>query len=205
MRFPNLILSVLTTFVLTIPTHATAQNGLEQQLGPLAGIVELGDDGTWNMQSQGGWFTMTNTSAPGAVTYWYSRPSEAEGASYRVDLNVFVQPGSADTSYVGYLFNWRAGDSYMGVLLGSDGGSYFLVRNQDGFNLNPVNTDTALPKGDGTDQITAIVNGGTARFEVNGSMLVEFQNSQPFPPNMGIIGVGAGTMGYTNYRVTPGS
>lgn len=178
---------------------AWAQTALEPKLGPLAGFVELGDDGTWVASDEQGWFMLRNTRDPGAVTYYWAEPRAATQGAYRINLNLALRPLGSDKVFSGVLFNYRSGQNYMGVLLGSDGGTYFVVRDETGFNLQPV--DGPPVRGDGTDVIAARVQGGQAQFTLNGARLLAMENAQPFSGQLGIIAVGAGQFGFNEFSV----
>lgn len=196
-RFNPLVLSI-GLLVATV-TGLGAQTALERQLGPLAGFVEMGQDETWSAASEQGWFMLRNTSDPGAVRYYWVEPPQTSAGAYRINLNLALRPLAEAPVFGGVLFNFRSGSNYMGVLIGSDGGAYVLVRNDNGFNLQPV--DGPRPRGDGSDIIAATVQGGRAQFTLNGDTLLSMENDRAFSPQLGILAVGAGQFGYTDFAV----
>ena len=187
-----------------LPGAAPAQDELARHLGPLAGIVDLGNDGTWEAAVEGGWFTLANESDPGAVTYYWVEADEAASGRYEAGMTLVLRAEGGGTSYAGMLFNYRAGDQYLGIVVGSDGGTYAIIRTPEGFNLQPATAEGVTVRGDGSDVLTATVDGGLARFALNGATILEISNSQNFSTQLGIIAVGTGLFGFTGFRVTAG-
>ena len=186
--------------LLALAAPAPAQD-LSPHLGPLADVVELGDDGTWVAGEQGGWFTLSNQRDPGAVTYYWVATPATSGA-YRAAMNLVVQGGTDGPAYAGFLFNYRAGDRSLGIVVDADGGTHAIIRTPEGFDVQRIEGEAAA-RGDGSDMLTATVSTGSARFELNGALLAEIQGDGPFSPNLGIIAVGTGLFGFTRFDIVP--
>lgn len=198
-RLKPMVLGI--ALLVSMAPNLSAQTALEKQLGPLAGFVEMGQDKVWSAASEQGWFMLRNTTDPGAVRYYWVEPQQTSSGSYRINLNLALRPMGDDPVFGGVMFNFRSGSNYMGVLIGSDGGAYVLVRNDNGFNLQPV--DGPRPRGDGSDIIAANVQGGRAQFTLNGDTLLSMENDRAFSGQLGILAVGAGQFGYTDFSVDP--
>lgn len=187
--------------LLALAAPAPAQD-LAPHLGPLAGVVELGDDGTWVAEVQGGWFTLSNRRDPGAVTYYWIGTPATEAGTYRAAMNLVVQGGDDGPAHAGFLFNFRAGDRYLGIVIGGQGETHVILRSPEGFDMQPVEAQTP-PRGDGSDMLTATVDGATARFDLNGERLLEIEGDGTFSPRVGIIAVGTGLFGFTGFDIAP--
>ena len=174
---------------------------MEQHLGPLASLPELGFDGTWEMADENGWFRMSNTTDPGAITYFWYGADQVVAAPFRVALNVAIRGVGDDPSDAGILFNYRAGDQYLAYTIGNDNSVNVFIRTPDGLDVQTLPDVSA--KGDGTDLLSVMIDGTDASLELNGTFLFKVQGSQPMSPNIGILASGSAHVGVTNLALTP--
>ena len=108
------------------PLAAVAQSDLDRHLGPVAGFVQLGQNGAWTSSADANWYTLNNEDAYGEVQYfWASQPS-LEGRDFTLSTNLFTRTDKKDVSHAGLLFHYRDGQRYLAVTIASDGGAYIL-------------------------------------------------------------------------------
>ncbi|GEM_PF-4690377 len=182
-------------------TPAWSQSQLERHLGPLADIVKPGRSGPWDAYANNDWFMMSNTSQAGDIQYYWLERRQTS-ADYRISANIAVRASGREIAYGGLLFNFKQGPEYFGITIGSDKSATFLLRHKDGFETKAAEGITA--RGDGSDILTITVTGPTARFDLNGEKLFELNSRNGFSNKTGIIAVGEGNFGFTNYAIENG-
>lgn len=174
---------------------ALAQAPLDKHLGPIAGFVELGTSGAWTAAADENWFTLSNAGDLGAIRYvWASQP-DAEGRDFKLQSYAYTQPAEGDLSHAGLLFNFHAGDRYMAITIGSDGGGYIFVRTPDGLQSNRA--ENVRAKLDGSDLLSLEVIGGEVTTRLNGEVMFRIQIDPGPTRNMGVFAAGAGTAAFT--------
>ncbi len=173
---------------------------MQAHIGPLKDVVELGQDGDWMLEDKGGWFTLTNADSAGAIRYYWMEIPESHGPDYVASMNVVAQTDVVDNpSFAGMIFNYVANDRYMGVAIGTDGGGYLFIRTPEGFNTHRA--DNATARNDGSDLLSAHVNGNKVRFELNGGTLFSIDSPDGFSSKLGVMAIGQGLFGFTGFTV----
>ena len=173
---------------------------MQAHLGPLEGVVELGQDGEWTLEDKGGWFTLTNTNAPNAIKYYWMGVPDSQGPDYVVSLNLVAQSDDGQNpSFAGLIFNYRANDRYMGVTIGTDGGGYIFIRTPEGFDTHRAQNIQA--RNDGSDVMRAQVSGNKVRFELNGDTMFSIDSPDGFSPKLGVMAIGTGQFGFTGLTI----
>ena len=102
------VISILAALLFAFGASPTLAE-MERHLGPLASLVELGDDGTWEAADDGGWFRMTNQTDPGAVRYFWMEADQGSNAPLRIAVNIAVRTIGGSPADAGLLFNYRSG------------------------------------------------------------------------------------------------
>lgn len=193
------ILITLTVAIIALP--AWSQQQLQKHLGPLTGIVQLGQNGPWNAASDQNWFILSNTTKPGDIQYyWLDRRQNS--ANYQMSTKVAVRATGRDVSYGGLLFNFRDGPEYFGITVGSDRSATVFVRHQNG--IETQSAEGILARGDGSDVLTVTVIKTTVRFDLNNEKLFEISSQNGFSSKMGIFAVGTGSFGFTGFNIIDG-
>jgi len=173
---------------------------MQAHIGPLKDVVELGQDGEWTLEDKGGWFTMTNTDAPGAIRYYWIELRDNQGPDYVASMNVVAQTDVAENpSFAGMIFNYKAKDRYMGVAIGTNGGGYIFIRTPDGFDTHRAKNVEA--RNDGSDMLRAHVTATKVRFELNGDTMFSIDSPDGFSPKLGVLAIGQGQFGFTGLSV----
>lgn len=195
-NFPVYILAIASFLILGSPAFAQ----LEKHLGPLAPGVELGSDGVWDAVDDGGWFRLTNEREPNSLTYfWASEVSDA--AAFRISTYVAVRPLGGNVADGGIMFNRRDSDNYMGYTLADDNSLNLFVRSPDGLDVQPL--PDAQARGDGTDQLSVVIDGNDASLELNGEFLFKVESTGRMARTAGILAAGTAHVGFTGFRIEP--
>lgn len=197
--FKSILAAAVASALLTF-SPLPVQADMVAHVGPLNGLIELGQNGEWTLEDKGGWFTMTNADAPGAIKYFWMEVPESQGADYVISLNVVAQSdGGEKPSFAGLIFNYKANDRYMGVTIGSDGGGYLFIRSPEGFKTHRA--EKAVARNDGSDMIRAHVTDKKVRFELNGETMYNIESPDGFSPKLGVMAIGQGLFGFTGFTV----
>ena len=187
------IISLL--LAVAMATFAHAQSALDRHLGPIAQYVQLGQDGAWNSEAGDNWYTLTNNGDIGAIQYFWASQPNLEGRDFNVRTYAFTKAADGDLSHAGILFNYREGNRYMAVTVGSDGGGYIFVRTPEGFNVNKAEGVTA--KLDGSDLLELSVAGEQVSTFLNGALMFKINIGNGPSRNFGIFAAGSGTAAFT--------
>lgn len=191
--------AILAFLAPSLPVKLTAQNGLEPHLGPLAGVVQLGTEGSWTSTAQQGWFTLTNERAPGAIKYFWTENEALAGQSYRVSVNVFSTSDEA-RSHAGILFNHRGNDQYMAVTIATNGSANILIRTpSDGVRITAA--ENVQPRLDGTDILALEVSATEVRSTLNGETMFTIDLPGGAAPRFGILAWDVGVAAFTGLKL----
>lgn len=192
--FPSLVLGL----VLSLPNLSAAQAGLEKHLGPIAQVVELGQSGAWYAEANEDWFILSNEDAPGSIQYFWGGLQAMVGRDYSVSVNLYTE-GFDDRSLAGLIFNRRAGDRYMAIMVASDGTAEIIVRTPEGFNTNIAPGVQA--RLDGSDVLMLSVSGEMAETFLNGEKLFGVEIGGGPVPNIGVIAINTGLAAFTDFQL----
>ncbi len=198
MRFIHLIFTCL--FIMLQGGTPLAAQGLSKHLGPLAGLVELGQDGAWTTSVEGGWFNMANSSDANSLRYYITDFPELNGGKRQVQVNAVLRGLGQDVSYAGVVFDWKSHSEYFAFLIGSDGSVMAVERTADGVQTYPAE-DGIRARLDGSDVITLSETPTQVEMFLNGASVFVTDSENGFSRNYGVVAVGTGRFAYTGFSV----
>lgn len=177
--------------------HARAE--VETHLGPLAEVVDLGDDGTWNAGLLGGWFMLTNRSDPNALRFYHVTRSDLAGGERILRVNVAVRADGPNRVFGGIIFDYEENGSYFGFTIASDGKAVLLVRDKDG--LQSFDAENAAARLDGSDILEVRSVGRKATFHLNDALVFEVETGAAAGNSLGILAAGQGRFGFDKLTI----
>ncbi len=190
-RSRGLMLSAIYAFFL-LSTSAVAD------IGRLKQVVDIGDSDGWNGRLESGTYWLENAQEPGAIRYYHTSYTPAEGGQREISVNVRVQADDPQAR-AGLLYGYDAETrSYYLILLGPKGQFEVVRRDASGFQLRMSSTTGA----DGTsfNRITVRENGNEIALSVNDKDLGSLGNDTIGKGAVGIVAAGLGRFGFSNYR-----
>ncbi|MDQ8201821.1 hypothetical protein [Pelagicoccus sp. SDUM812003] len=169
-------------------------------LGPLEDVIQTGDDGAWSVTRTDGIHWLENRQDSGSIQYYFSNYVEDQAGKRTV--MALVNPAEADSNArAGILYGYQdSPKSYYAIVVGPDSVLEIYRRDQDGFGL--TQSSSFEPAESGFQKITVSENDSTIRVSVNGRDLASMQSDQLGRGALGIVAMGTGRFGFTNYRET---
>ena len=196
----NRFLRVLIVACLGIfPLSHSVSAQVENHLGPLAGAVTMGQDGSWEGRVEGGWFNLFNSNDPGAVRYYHMDIAKLTAGERVVNLNTALVAAGSDIVYSGLLLDWISDTEYFGFTIGSDGSLTIIQRTAEGFEFTPAEDDRA--RLDGSDVLELRETPTTAALYANGEEIFTIEFAEGFSPSYGIIAVGTGRFAFNGFSI----
>ena len=192
---------LVLVFLTVSTTTGRAQEDVNNHVGPIASQIVLGEDGPWKTSVEGGWLTMANSSASGAIRYVWGGLSEFEGVDFSARMTVFARDRGDEPADAGFIFNFASPEQYLAITISSDGGAYIWQRTKDGLNVNAAKEVKA--RLDGSDELEIRVVGGVTELHLNGDLLFSLEFGSPMRRNIGIIASGLGVAAFTDMSVVP--
>ena len=193
-------LALLVSLLVSAP-FARAAEGLEAaNLGPLAGVVSLEENGPWAASVEEGYYTLANASAPGSIRFFYLGADAATAGRRRLSVRVRVE-GGEEGGLAGLLYGHRADPLfYYAFGLTDDGRTTLYRRDADG--IAPV-IETQLGEEAPREVLLAIEEQGEdIRLLVDGEEVGRFAGEGTGGGGIGIIAMGKGRFGFRDFAVT---
>lgn len=167
-------------------------------LGALASVVSIGVSDKWVGQADATTYTLSNTTDPSAVRYYYA-PGPTTG-KVKVTARVTISPQPGDNAGAGLLYSINPETrNYMAVTLQANNTVAVYARDQSGFSQVMSSSSDGLLK-DGVNEVTIIGEGNSAQIFVNGQSMGSVSNdmiSTQYPA--GIIVLGRGSFSFSGY------
>ena len=168
----------------------------------LAGVLDVGSDGTWTGTLTGAAYRLTNDVDPGAVRYYYltSLPGEAGPlAQGTIGVTLGMAPGGGGLSAAGLLFDFDPNDgSYLVFALTTTG--YLVMQRSDAGLEILVDEDLDSLRRDGRNRLELRAVGTSVEVVVNGESAATLNGGQPFAGGVGIVAVGAGVFEFQDFQ-----
>ncbi len=180
-----------------------AQADLKTNLGPLADVVQIEDDGEWKTSLQDGWFNLINTKNPSGVRAYKTSQPPLNGGERETSLNVYLQAQDSDPAMAGIMLNYLGDDNFMGIVIDAQG-NVGAITLMDG-EFSKQDSDTVRARLDGSDVLKVRETVDQVLFYLNGEEVFNLdQNggSNDFNQTYGIIAIGKGRFAFNGFNVT---
>ena len=168
----------------------------------LAGVLDVGSDGTWTGALTGTAYRLTNDVDPGAVRYYYltGLPGEAGPlAQGTIGVTLGMAPGGDGLSAAGLLFDFDPNDgTYLAFALTTTG--YLVMQRSDAGLEILVDEDLDSLRRDGRNRLELRAVGTSVEVVVNGESAATLNGGQPFAGGVGIVAVGAGVFEFQDFQ-----
>ena len=170
-------------------------------LGPLKDAVSLGEADGWTGSMDAGVYQLENGSDPTAIRYYYTGYTEGEGGSRSAQVDVAFE-GAHPDARAGLLYGFRKDPRFYYMIVASPAGEVEIYR-RDGQDFGMTMASSFEPSDTGYARIAVDENGSELAVRVNGEEVASFQSDGVGSGSIGIVALGVGRFGFTNYRQTP--
>lgn len=169
-------------------------------LGALSSFIKIGQQGAWTGSMDGDVYWLENPSEDAAIRYYFT-PVDATAFGQRT-VSVDVTADAGQNSRAGLLYGYNRNPTlYYMATVEPDGTGALYRRDEDG--LNVVMSGSTPPGENGFSRLEVRESGSQIEVLVNGKSIGSMGSRGTGEGAVGIIAVGPGRFGFTNYRQTP--
>ncbi|MEM7284565.1 MAG: hypothetical protein AAF438_23450, partial [Pseudomonadota bacterium] len=194
MNKPALVFLALTLFCL-----ATESQAQQPSMGPLASVIEPGQDGAWSVSSGVKGVQLRNQQSSGDLTYYYVNENTAALGRRVVNLTVQVFDAS-DNALGGILYGYQDNPrTYFLFTVGAGGTVNLHYRGEEGFeqrfqsNLRGSTTDPV--------KLRLVENGREITLWANGERVGSLENQRLGQGAVGIAAADIGTFRFSQFSI----
>lgn len=171
-------------------------------MGPLTPVIQESDDGGWRVRNAEGAITLTNTTEPGAIRYYYVNADAAEEGRREVAVDVTLLHSEAG-SQAGLLYGFQENPkSYFLFTVRGDGMASLHAMDSSGFHEKTAfSLSTSVTE---TVTLGIVERGNEIALLVNGEEKASLGNDRLGRGAVGIVAGHLGSYRFDNFAIQPG-
>lgn len=171
---------------------------IEDHLGPLAGGVELGTDGTWETSLSSGWVMFKNATDADSIVLYHNKFDPLTAGNRTIKTNVAIRGGKG--SFAGLLFDHVSTEKYVALAIAGDGAVKMYGNQGDGFEVMGT-SEKVRARMDGSDVLEIRQEPGSAGLFLNDELVFQMNKNDGLAPGAGIIMGGTGQFAFDAFEV----
>ncbi len=171
---------------------------IEDHLGPIAGGVELGSDGTWETSLSSGWVMFKNSKDADSIVLYHAKFDALNAGNRTIKTNVALRGDKG--SFAGLLFDHVSTEKYVAMAIAGDGAVKMYGNQGNGFEVMGT-SDKIRARMDGSDVLEIRQEPASAGFFLNDELVFQMNKNAGFAPGAGIIMGGTGQFAFDAFEV----